>query len=81
MASVATPLIASLDAFYAVWKCTRELESASLVLGAGEEEVHPYLTMLLVLHHCCTHISHTTVSSRPPWPPKAQPYLDDLVHH
>ena len=44
MASVATPLIASLDAFYAVWKCTRELESASLVLGAGEEVVPPYLT-------------------------------------
>ena len=43
MASVATPLIASLDAFYAVWKCTRELESASLVLGAGEEVVHPWL--------------------------------------
>ena len=64
------PLIASLDAFYARWKCTTggaapgSQESASLVQ--------------------CTHISPsspcTTVSSRPRWPSKAQPPPISMTH-
>ena len=61
------PLIASLDAFYARWKCTRR----------GRPAPASWESARLV----CTISPSTTVSSRPRCPSKAEPYLDDLLHH